>query len=224
MKLVLTSSDITNKKIYNEVLKLVGKPANKISVAVLTEASAVEQSDKRWLIDGCSKLSKTFGGKIDIVNLLALDIFEVEKRISECDIIYCFGGSTEWLKIVFDKTGFSKLLPKLLKNKVWIGSSAGSMILGRMPTTETQDYIYSVDNYYGVNDYLAFVEFSIIPHMFSDYVKDDSFEKCVTESKKQSCPVYVLSDNSAVVVNNNKTYLVGEQCYKLCYGKIEEKL
>lgn len=155
---------------------------------------------------------------------MALNADEISQRFEKYDIIFCFGGSTEWLKVVFDKTGFSKLLPDLLKSKVWIGSSAGSMILGKMPTVETQDYIYNVGNYFGVNDYLGIVEFSILPHIFGELATKGSFEKCIEESKKQQYPVYVLSDKSAVVVRDNKTYLVGEQCYKLKAGKIEEKL
>ena len=224
MKLVLTSADIFKQDIFSEVVSLVGKPTEKTSVAVLTEASAVENSDKRWLINGLNKLTKTFGGTIDIVNLLALPLEEVKTRIEKCDVIYCFGGSTEWLKKVFDKSGFSKLLPELLKTKVWVGSSAGSMILGKMPTTATQDYLYNVIDYYGVKKYLEFVNFSILPHLFGDFVPKNSFSKCVEESKKQKYPVYVLSDKSAVIVNNSKTYLVGKKCYKLVLGKIEEKL
>lgn len=224
MKLILTSQDIKPKEILNEVVNLVGKAPKDISVAVLNEASAVEDGDKRWLINGLNYLSKTFGGTIDIINLLALDIKDVENRFKKCDVIFCFGGNTEWLKIVFDKTGFSKQIKNLLKDKVWIGSSAGSMILGKMPSTITQNKLYSVGDFMGVTKYLELVNFSIIPHMFGNFVPADSFDACLLESKKQKYPVYVLSDKSAVVVNDNKVYLVGKKCFKLVKGNIEEKL
>lgn len=224
MKLVLTSSDISQKEILNEILSLVGKPTKEISVAVLNEASAVEEGDKRWLIEGLDLLSKTFGGVIDLINLLALDDNQVERRIEKCDIIFCFGGCTEWLKVIFDKTGFSKIIHKLLESKVWIGSSAGSMILGRMPTTTTQDYIYGEIDYFGVKEYLGIVNLSILPHIFGEFVPKDSFEKCKEESKMQNYPVYVLSDKTAVIVNDEKIYFVGEQGYKLQAGEIVEKI
>ena len=88
MKLVLTSSNINQEEILKEILDLVGKPAKDISVAVLNEASSVEEGDKRWLIEGLDFLSKTFGGTIELINLLALDISKIEKRIEKCDIIY----------------------------------------------------------------------------------------------------------------------------------------
>jgi len=55
-------------------------------------------------------------------------------------------------------------------------------------------------------------------------VPKDSFEKCKKESKMQNYPVYVLSDKSAVIVNDEKIYLVGEQVYKLQAGEIVEKI
>ncbi len=223
MKLVLTSGDISNEEIYNKVIELVGKPAKDISIAVLIEASAVEEGDKRWLINGLSRLTAQFFGEIDIVNLLALQKHEVERRLAKADLIYCFGGCTEWLKVVFEKTGFSAKLPKLLEEKVWVGSSAGSMILGKMPSTETQSYIYSIDNYFGVDKYLGIVNFSILPHIFGAFVPLDSFQKCLEESKKQDYPVYVLSDDSAVIVENNKVYLLGKKCFKLFAGEIAEQ-
>ena len=157
MKLVLTSSDIKQKTILKQVLELVGKPKKDISVALIIDACAVETGDKKWLFNGINFLTKTFGGEIDLINLLALDINEIKQRIIKADIIYCFGGNTEWLFKVFEKSGFNKLLPKLLETKVWIGSSAGSMILGKMPSILTQSYIYKIDDFLGVNKYLELV-------------------------------------------------------------------
>ncbi len=223
MKLVLTSSDLSEKSIYKKVIALVGKPAKEISVAVLNEASATEEGDKRWLIEGLSLLSAQFGGEIDIINLLALKLKDIEARLKKADIIFCFGGSTEWLKLVLEKTNVISILPKILKEKVWIGSSAGSMILGKMPTISTQNYIYGEIDYFGVNRYLELVNFSILPHIFGAYVPKDAFEKCIEESKKQDYPVYILSDKAAVIVENDKAYLLGENCYKLISGEIVEK-
>ena len=224
MKLVLTSSDIKQKTILKQVLELVGKPKKDISVALIIDACAVETGDKKWLFNGIHFLTKTFGGEIDLINLLALDINEIKQRIIKADIIYCFGGNTEWLFKVFEKSGFNKLLPKLLETKVWIGSSAGSMILGKMPSTLAQSYIYKIDDFLGVNKYLELVNFSIIPHIFGDFTPSDAFSYCVEESKAQKYPVYVLSDKSAVIVNGNKTYMVGSNCQKLLNGKIIEKI
>lgn len=223
MKLILTSSDFKQEEIFKKVLEFVGKPAQDISVAVLMEASAVEEGDKRWLINGLNLISKSFGGEIDIINLLALDIKETEQRIEKADIIFCFGGNADWLKIVFDKSNFTNLLPKLLNKKVWIGSSAGSIILGNKPSAEIDNYIYAEKRYTEVKNYLGLVNFSIFPHLLGDIFPEDSFEKCIEESKLQNYPVFVLSDTSAVVVEDDKIYLAGKNAYKLEAGTVTEK-
>lgn len=222
MKLILTSSEFKIKEIIDAIVNFTGKSLNEVNVAVINEASAVEKGDKRWLIEGLYKLSKFFGGEIDIINLLALNRDELLSRIKQNDVIFCFGGNAEWLKIVFDKKGFSELLPSLLEEKVWIGSSAGSMILGKMPSEESQSYLYDIDDFNGVSEYLGLVNFSILPHIFGG--KENDFEVCVRESEKQDYPVYVLSDNSALIVDDKKTYLVGQKGFKLVGGKVIEKV
>ena len=72
--------------------------------------------------------------------------------------------------------------------------------------------------------YLGGVNFSIMPHIFGEYVPKEAFDMCVEESKKQKYPVYVLSDKSAVVVNGNKTYLVGEKAFRLQGGFVQEEI
>src|SRR5574344_3097839 len=143
MKIILASTPTGVPVIPAKIEELVGKPASQISVAIINEASAVEDSDSRWLIQGLSKVAKTFGVSIEIVNLSSLDIKTVEKKINKADVIWCFGGSTDWLKVVLEKTGFDKILPKLLKSKVWVGSSAGSCIMGKRNTFEVDSKVYS---------------------------------------------------------------------------------
>ena len=48
MKLVLASSNISQKNILEEVLNLVGKSAKEVSVAILNEASSVEEGDMAY--------------------------------------------------------------------------------------------------------------------------------------------------------------------------------
>lgn len=224
MKALLTSSEFRGYGILEQVEKLAGKSADKISVGIIIEAVATEKGDKRWLIDGLSEVSSAFGGEIDIINLLALNKDEVLRRVEAVDVIFCFGGSSEWLKIVFEKSGFSQELPKLLEDKVWIGSSAGGMILGKMSDEKLQSYVYQVEDFFGVKSYLDYLDFEIIPHIWGKFVPSDSFEKCLEWSKSNKNVMYILSDNSAVCVDGEKVWLVGEKACKILNGKILEEI
>jgi len=223
MKLVLSSFGLGVEAVTEKIVEFVGKPADKISVAIINEAHSVDDTDKRWQIDQLHRCTQTFGGMIRIVNLLALDIAEIEKRLTASDVIFCLGGNTFWLKTVFERSGFEKILPKLLDKKVWFGQSAGSIILGKVATYREQ--FRKKDYYKGdVTKFYRIVDCHIIPHVG---ISDDpkyKFETCIEESKRQSSPVYALSDEGALVVDGEKMYMIGKNCHKIENGKIMESI
>lgn len=221
MKLLLCSSDFCDLEIKTKLEELVGKPLKKANVAVINEASAVEAGDKRWLIDGLKLLDETCAD-IDFVNLLALSLEEVTERLNTADIIFCFGGNTRYLKTVFDKTGFSNILSKFLEKKVWVGSSAGSCVLGNKILSKSFNQIYTDEPSFDVNEYLGIVNLSIVPHLNS-FVPSNTIDILIEESKTQNYPVYAISDNCAIVVEDGKIELIGKDGYKLVNGEINYK-
>jgi len=224
MKLVLGSAPEGKKIITEKIVELAGKPAKEISVVVINEASAVEPVDMRWLINGLNVISQTFGGAIYFCNLLSLNIKDVEKRINKADVIWCFGGNSDYLKLIFEKTGFDKLLPKLLKTKVWVGSSAGSCVMGERGSYKGDVLIYKEDKWYDIKCYMGLIKGIIYPHMGGPFVPPNAYDICAEESKSQPYPVYALSDNSAVIVDNDKVYMIGKNSQKLINGKVIESV
>jgi len=167
MKLILCSEGFSTREIVDKCIELVGKPKNLINVAVINEAYAVETNNLRWTLNNLTKVTENFGGNLELVNLLALDGQEVKQRVEASDVIYVLGGHTDYLMSVLNKSGFSKLLPDLLKTKVYVGSSAGSMVLGKRLSSQVYEKIYSERNDYGIDRYLEFVDISIMPHLDS---------------------------------------------------------
>lgn len=224
MRLVLTSDSITNDVIANKIIEFVGKPANEIKFAIINEAYAYEFGSHKWLLQNLDAIRNYFGdNNLEFVNLLALDMEKIKERIELADVLLCCGGNPEYLQKVFEKTGFNKLLLEMLKEKVFVGISAGSMVLGKLPSLETLNAIYQVTDLFGVEEYLAYFNFSILPHTGKSS-SNSNFKICLNESKKQSYPVYSLSNNSALVIEDNMHYLIGKDCYKLVNGKIVEKI
>lgn len=70
MKLVLCSEGFHTANTVQACVELVGKPQNKISVAVINEAYAVEEGDKYWVLDNLNSVAKNFKSGLDIINLL----------------------------------------------------------------------------------------------------------------------------------------------------------
>lgn len=215
MRLVLCSEGFHTPNTVQACVELVGKPQNKISIAIINEAYAVEEGDKRWVLDNLNDVAENFGGEIDIVNLLALPIEEIEKRLFQKDVIFVVGGNTDYLMHVFNKTGFSKILPKLLETKVYVGSSAGSMIMGKRVSAEAYLRIYGEHDDYKVKEYLGLVDLAIKPHLNSSAFPNNRPEVLDEVAAGLGFPVYGLQDDAALVVNGSEQAFIGSKPHKV---------
>ncbi len=209
MKLILCSEGFYAPNTVQACVELCGKPQNEISVAIVNEAFAVEEGDKRWVLDNLNDVAKSFPAELDIVDLLALPIDEVEERIAKKDVIFMVGGNADYLMEVFNRTGFSKLLPKLLQTKVYVGSSAGSRVIGKKVPGEAFNKVFGNHDTFGVTEYMNLVEFAVTPHMNSKDFPDRTPEMLQEAASGTAFPVYGLQDDSAIVINGSEQRFIG---------------
>src|SRR3990167_3692811 len=104
MKLVLCSEGFHTQNTVQACVDLVSKPREEITFAVINEAYAAAHGDKRWVISNLNDVAKNFPAEMDIVNLLALSLSEVEERILQKDAIFVVGGHTDYLMSVCPPT------------------------------------------------------------------------------------------------------------------------
>lgn len=219
MKYLLTSSGLTTRDIMQECIDLVGKKPEDISIGLINEAHAVESGDKRWILNEWNRFVDVFGGEIDLINLLALSPDEVAKRIEDKDVIYVLGGHSEYLMYLFNKTGFSDLLRRMEK-KVYVGSSAGSMVVSTRMSTKAYEVIYGEQSDYGVEKFLGFTDFTFFPHLNSpDF-------KARTPKMLQECEhffgadTYCLEDTQAISVDGETVKYIGGKPLLIREGQI----
>lgn len=196
MKLLLTSASFTNEEIFNACETLVGKKRQDIKVATIEEAHKVETGDMTWFIEEKQRLVDSFKS-ITALPIQTQSLAEVERLIAGADMIYCFGGNTTYLTKVLEETGFAKILPRLLAEKVWVGSSAGSCVLGHKESDQASKEIFQEEPY--ADHFLGIVSAVIFPHYHGwfNYNRED----ILRESKLSKYPIYVLSDQAAVKVS-----------------------
>jgi len=210
MKLLLCSEAFQTSNTVDACAQLVDKPKENISVAVINEAYAVDPGDKYWTIDNLHNAASNFKGGIDLINLLALSPQEIEERIAPHDVIFCIGGNMDYLMRTFDTSGFSDLLPKLLQDKVYVGSSAGSIILGeRLPTSAYTAIYGGSREKWEVEKYLGFVGFAFLSHLNSTTFPNNRAEILGEVCKDIDFPVYSMQDDSAIVISGNEQTFIG---------------
>lgn len=215
MNLLLTSAGIRTRELANSLANLAGKSLEEINVAVIDEASAIEGGDKRWKIAELSDLAQYVGGKIDFVDLLTLTPDEVRERVAPVDVIYVVGGNPDYLMFLFQKTGFDKLLDELLGEKVYVGSSAGSMVLTRRTTSRDYLGLYAKTKTFGVEDYLGLVDIVFRPHMDSSDLPKYQFETLQKAASDLEYDLYALRDDQAITVRDGELQFVGGEPFTI---------
>ncbi len=212
MKLVLASQGFYTNDIANKVSELVGKSLDNINIAIINEAYTALPSNesKRWLINELSHIVKYIGGNIDFVNLRAYSKEETKQRCLNSDLIYIVGGKQFILPQLFKETGFDQTLKEIINEKVVMGTSAGSMVLGRQIEsdkywfTRYKKHLSEIEN-----RNLGLIDTNIIPHymrkdrnmwnkeFYEDVLADNPF------------PVYAITDLQALIYDDGKIYFVG---------------
>jgi dipeptidase E len=218
-KLLLTSAGFYTPEIADKCESLVGKPKKDIRFAIINEAYAVEHDNHGWVLDDLNRLQKSFGGWMEFVNLLALEPKEIRSRIEKIDVIYVEGGHTDYLMSVFIKSGFSNSLRELLETKVYVGSSAGSMVAGKRLSESAYNTIYGSRETYGTDQYLGIVDFAMLPHLNSPDFPSRK-ELFVEAAEDHPGMVYGLSDDTAFVIEGDTTYSIGSNPVKIVDGKL----
>lgn len=215
MKLLLTSGGLTNQTIVKALDELAGKSLDQLKVAFIPTASNIEEGDKWWLIDDLRRLSFLKFKQIDIVDISALPKEIWQKRLEEADVLFVSGGNTYHLMYWFNKSGLSKILPKLLKNIIYIGVSAGTVVatpsivnadFEAEPLKEIHEEIF--------NDGLSLVNFMIEPHINSQYFPDQNFKSLAKRSKKYNYSIYGIDDDTAIKIDGDNVEVVSQGVWK----------
>ena len=145
MKLLLTSGGITNKSIANALFDLVGKKPEDTSLVFIPTASNVEKGDKDWFINDLVNLKNLNLKEIDIADISAIDKKLWLPRMEDADVLFFEGGNSYHLMEWLNKSGLAQILPELLKTKVYVGLSAGSMVTGKDLALIKSQILYGED-------------------------------------------------------------------------------
>ena len=189
---------------------MTGKPVNEIKVAYIPTASNVEVGDKWWMINDIISLKNLNLKQLDIVDISALPKNMMISRLKEADAFFVEGGNTYHLMQWIEKSGLKELLSEMLKTRIWVGVSAGSIAVGKkLSTFDERLYDEEVDGYKG-NNGLGYVDFSIRPHLNNPDFPNVTTKKVKDLARDLDTPLYVLDDNSAVLVDGNKVEIISE--------------
>ncbi len=193
MKIFLTSSASI---VMDAVINKFPKPARGCKLAFVPTAGDPYGDNKPWMDADRAKLVE-LGFVVENFDLKSKTEKETEEILSKFDVVFVAGGNSFHLLNEANKSGFSKIVPDLVKNGlIYIGSSAGNYIA--CPTIEAADWKKADKNIVNIQDLSALnlVDFIVVCHY------TDEHKNIVEEGRKTTTRnVITLTDDQFIAVD-----------------------
>ena len=190
-KIVLTSCGIIESELKAQFYSLLDKDISQIKLLFITIAVDGEKDpDRTWLKEEYETILNLGIKEENIIEYH----YEENTDFSSYDVIYMIGGNTFYLlKELREKQLDEKIIQAINNGVIYVGSSAGSIILGK--TIETA--LPYDENWVGLEDFtgLNLVDGIIIPHAN----RKQEFIKEVKE--KYSDKIIELYDDYGIVIS-----------------------
>ena len=209
MKLLLSSNGFANQKIASALFDLVGKKPEDTSLVFIPTASNIETGDKDWFIDDLINIKKQGFKSVSITDISAVPEDIWRPQMEEADVLFFEGGNTYHLMRWINQSGLIKILPELLKTKVYMGLSAGSMVTAPDLILRLSQVIYGEDMEEEPMEGLNLVDFYFLPHLNSPYFParmEENLRKAMKDITKKT---YMLDDQSALKIVDGKVEVIG---------------
>ncbi|HLB51830.1 hypothetical protein A3F07_04330 [candidate division WWE3 bacterium RIFCSPHIGHO2_12_FULL_38_15] len=181
--------------------------ADKPKVAYISNAADLD-SDREWMNHNRDMFLK-LGFEIINIDLRILKFEKLNEALLSTDAVYMEGGNTFYLLDICNKSGFTYIIKDLIinKDKLYIGTSAGSVIAG--PNIEFSKFLDDPSAAPELADFtgLGLVNFEVIPHIGNDdffKLNENCYNDLFKNLKNYKYPHICLRDNQAVWVENDK--------------------
>lgn len=216
LKLLLTSGGITNPSILDALVDLLGKP--------IADSTALCIPTAQWGHPQCGPVSVRgfvggvlpWGGmtslewkSLGVLELTALPSIGEERWVPwvrEADVLLVDGGDATYLCHWMRQSGLADLLPSLPET-VWVGVSAGSMVMTPRVGAEFVQWPSARDD-----SALGIVDFSIFPHL--DVFPDNTLAQAEPWAAEIAGPAYAIDDKTALKVVDGAVHVVSEGLWK----------
>ncbi|QEM08958.1 Type 1 glutamine amidotransferase-like domain-containing protein [Mucilaginibacter rubeus] len=218
MKLLLTSAGISNASIRNALIELLGKPVAEASALFVPTAiygipnggDIVRRVINGTLGDPFCELGWKSLGLLELTALPSIKRKLWVDMLQETDALLVGGGDCQYLTYWMQQSGLAELLPSLLHRMVYVGLSAGSMIMTRFGTSYGH-HTLPADS----NKSLGFVDFAIHPHLDHEWFPDNSLASIEKLAATIPVPSYAIDDQTAIKVTDVGIEVITEGHWKL---------
>ena len=219
MRLLLTSAGVKNTSIRNALVELLGKPIADSSALCIPTAEyghpmCTPASAWRFVAGKSPGLMSDLGwksvGLLELTALPSMGSERWEKWVKDADVLLVDGGDACYLCHWMMESGLAALLPSL-PDKVWVGVSAGSMVM----TPRIGEAFVNWKSPGGNDSTLGVVGFSIFPHLGNEFMPKNTLANAERWAASIGGPAYAIDDETAIKVVDGAVEVVSEGHWKL---------
>jgi dipeptidase E len=213
VKLLLTSGGVTNASIRAALVNLLAKPIEDSTALCIPTAewghtSCTPFGVRRFVQgDGPGELCGLGWKAVGVLELTALPTIGEDRWVPwvrEADVLLVDGGDATYLCHWMRGSGLADLLPSLTET-VWVGVSAGSMVMTPRIGPDFVRWQAAPDD-----RTLGVVDFSIFPHLDHELMPDNTLPEAERWAADLAGPAYAMDDQSAITVVDGTVEVVSE--------------
>lgn len=218
MKLLLTSGGVTNPRIRNALIGLLGKPIAECHALCIPTAQwghpACGPGSARGFVVGGPPWHTMVGlgwQSVGLLELTALPTIGAERWmpwVRAADVLLVDGGDATFLCHWMRASGLADLLPSL-SEAVWVGVSAGSMVLTPRIGSYFVEWPSAPDD-----RTLGVVDFSIFPHLGHPLMPGNALSHAERWAADLAGPAYAMDDQTALQVVDGVVEVISEGQWK----------
>jgi len=206
MRMLLTSNGIHNDAVREAFLGLLDRPPAESNIAVIIDAILPFAGDNSTTLEHLAELQALGWKEFDLMSLFGGPRSVIESRLRSADVIFCYGGTNHWLAHAWTATGLAPVLGELLEDKVYLGTSAGSMIFSRRHAemVEAFDDREEVEmlQLESVGAAVPLFDWSLLAHLDAPYFPDQTDETLAAGAARLGAPLYVIDDDTALLIRD----------------------
>ncbi|WP_077036335.1 Type 1 glutamine amidotransferase-like domain-containing protein [Pelomonas sp. KK5] len=219
MKLLLTSGGVQNASIRQALVDLLGKPIEAASALCIPTAEyghpmCTPASAWRFVAGRSPAPMIDLGWKsVGLLELMALPSIGPERWmpwVRAADALLVDGGDAAFLCHWMKASGLAGLLPEL-QDTVWVGVSAGSMVM----TPRIGEEFMNWQPPSGGDSTLGLVDFSIFPHLDHEAMPENTLAHAEQWAARLGGPAYAIDDQTAIQVVDGAVEVVSEGHWQL---------
>lgn len=216
MKLLLTSGGVTNPSLRRALVEMLGKPIEESRALCIPTAQwghpmCGPESVQGFVGASASPHLSGLGwaslGVLELTALSSIGPARWEPWVRAADVLLVDGGDATYLSHWMRESGLAALLPSLTQT-VWVGVSAGSMVMTPRIGSYFVEWPEAPDD-----TTLGLVDFCIFPHL--DFFPTNTMAHAERWAADLGLPAYVLDEQSAVRVVDGRVDVVSEGRWRL---------